>query len=548
MTGPNTDTATAPPESRLNGRLFLIAFLAAAALLLIGILLDQDPKNDVASCYARQVREFAGGNWDTAFFHMTPPLTVVLGGILAKLGLPAFTALKLVSAAFFLAGLWPLRRLLRRMVPGPLAEWGCLLYALAPQLTRYAASGLLDMAKMFFLLWLAELLTAQAVDTGSKWRRSLWIGAAFAGLALARAEGLFFLPLVLACMFIPDLVRKPACTCGRLKPALLGAARAGLAAGVALILCLPQALYERGTTGYPVLDSRQIAPVRKVLEKLSLGGRWDAMARPVQTPPGQPVIGTAKQEDRPEDTVTPWRNLKETAKGLEPLFLALAGLGLWLRLRRREFGLPDAVCAAFILYNVLLLTGTGFILKRYVMTTQPFLLVWAVTGVLCVKERFLDRMHVRLFPAAAILVLVVSAGAVAPKLVHLNPPEKPFGCWLRAHRGGFITPATQPLKSDLLDYHDGRLPLVLAAVPQYSFWAECDWVIIPGKYSCTPDELRQIARRQNAGILVVDKQLYSLCPELKPEQTPWLEAIKDAPANPRIAAYRIIRPEQEPPP
>ena len=117
MTNPITDNApvaAGPGRPAAAERLFRAALALTLVASALAVLLNDGPCNDVASVYARQVRELAAGRWAGAFFHMTPPLVIVLAGLLAKLAIPPFAALKIVSGAFFVAGLWPLRRLLRR--------------------------------------------------------------------------------------------------------------------------------------------------------------------------------------------------------------------------------------------------------------------------------------------------------------------------------------------------------------------------------------------------------------------------------------------------
>jgi len=520
--------------------------LIAGLLMLTGVLFDQDPTNDVASCYARQVREFAAGNWPGAFHHMTPPLVIVLGGMIAKLGIPPFAALKIVSGLFFIAGLWPLSRILRRMAPASLAGWGCLLYAVSPRLVRYAAVGLLDSVKLFFLLWLVDQLLAYAEE--QKTRPACWLGVAAGGLALARGEGIFFLPLVLAGMLLlPWFKPCPPVTGGpsRLTRAIRSIWQGILVVGIAGLLCLPQILYIQSTTGYPALDSRQTKRVQIMLGKWFPSRATQFTARVPDTP--TQVLGRPRTDIPPEDVITPWRNFREAVKGLDHFLLALAALGLAWKLRRRQWCAADVLCAGIIAYNIVLFAVNGFITKRYTAVTAPFLLAWSVQGAAFLKVDLFDRFHRRLFPIAAVGVILGFAVNSAKNLVKLDNPPRQFARWLAPHRSAFIKPSPIRLVSDPhgKEYHDGRQPLIAATTAQYSFWAKADWVGIPHRRWFTPDEVRLLLCRRQADLLVVDADLRGVCPSLDPDRVAWLEQVAGTPAGAPWALYRV-RCEQEP--
>ncbi len=516
------------------------AVLVICLLCVLGIVLNQDIKNDAAGCYARQVREFTAGNWAVAFFPMTPPLMIVLSGLVAKLGIPPFAALKITSAFFFLAGLWPLIRILRRMLPGSLVGWGCLLYAVNPQLTRFASSGLLDSAKGFFLLCLADLLLTYSRESPPKLRHALGIGAALAGLSLARGEGAFFTPLILGSMVVLPWLRQAGSH--RIRAIPRHAACATVAAVFAAVLCLPQALYIRSVTGTPMLDSRQTVRINELTKKWRTSG--DAAAGHLREllPQPQTVTGRDRTDIPAQDVVTPRRNLRLFLQGLDPFLLALAALALAVKIRRREWTAADTVCAVFILYNAALFASNNHILKRYIMPTIPFVIAWAVLGAWFLKTHVFDRLHRQAFPLVAFAVLVGSAGSVVPKLIDRNTPPQAFARWLEERRGVFVKPVPVLLKFHPFssEYHDGRQPIVAATTPQYSYWSKTDWVCISHGRMFTPEEVRLIVYEQQADLLVVDQDLLQTCPGFNPDALPWLERVGAAPGKPAWAAYRIL--------
>ncbi len=88
-----------------------IAGLAAGLALFICLLslwMNVQITSDAARYYGPLAREFGEGNYQRAFFHMVPPLTPLLAGLLVKAGIDAFAALKLVSCFFYLVAMRPL--------------------------------------------------------------------------------------------------------------------------------------------------------------------------------------------------------------------------------------------------------------------------------------------------------------------------------------------------------------------------------------------------------------------------------------------------------
>lgn len=526
-------------------RQFRIALAVAGLIALAGILFNQDLKNDVAHIYARQVREFAAGNWEAGLFHLTPPLMIALGGLLVKLGLPAFGALKLVSTAFFLGGLWPLARLLRRLVPEALVGWGCLLYALNSQLLRGAPTGLLDPAKVFFLLWLAELVLRHADRGAGRWRTAALCGVAMAGLALSRAEGIFFLPLLWA-----GLVLLPPWQFADLRRLLAdrGAhlARAAAATAVTLLLCLPQMLYIHRLTGIPALESRQVTLFKTLAGRVPGDKALPAWlyAQPATDSPAPTSYGTPIPPSE-VNRVTPWRNAKMVVNGLGVFLLGLAAFGWWGKWRRRDWCTADTVCAAVILFNAALFLANAFVKKRYIMPTIPFIIPWAVLGAYIIKTRILDRWHPKAFAGVAILVLGLSAGSSASKSYEPEKTYREFGRWLQEHRAELVTPTSVVLRNSLnsLEYHDGRQPVLAAMQYHYAYWGLADVVNI-SEYAYTLAELRELLLERRADVLVVDADLLEVCPELRPDELSWLRKVGESRRPGTWSVYRILQPQK----
>ncbi len=500
--------------SRLRGDDPLFAYSVAGAVLLVllGVVGNGRPANDVAGCYARQVREFAAGNWSAAFFHMSPPVVPTAAGLLARyLRLPPFAALKVISGAFFVAGLWPLRRILRSMLPARQAGFGCLLFLASGRLLRYATMGLLDSSKAFFLLLLTALVMEYALRC--RWRTAAWIGLAAAGLSLARGEGLFLVPFfALAMWVLPEgFARKGM----RLKNLFRALPHGGVLLLVFGMVCAPQMAYVNKVSGFPALDSRQIWRIRKLLPA---GDAPDGS--PVLIP--LPARGVrARATVRPEDKRSWSRNAREALKGLGRAYVVLGILGLAALFRRRKLNRWDALLAAVVLYNAALFAANGFITKRYTTPTSPFLIPWVVHGLFELDRLFLARLHRKAF---AVLFGILLLAGVWKGLAKVRPRwplepnrEKVVGKWILEHKSE-LAPADGPrLRSHPVqnDYHDGRRPIVAATTSQYSFWAEADWVWINTHYLYSPEAVRDLFRKNHVELLVVDPRFRETCPDFE---------------------------------
>ncbi len=147
-----------------------------------------DIYRDVASVYAYYAREIGNGDWAGGWVGRVPMLHIILSGVLAAAGLEAYTATIIISSAFYILTLFPLRSLLSRYLNPLQAAWGCVLFIFAPKIIRFSISGLLDPERYFFLIT-AVLFFFRLADH-RKWGDGVWLGLSLAGLSVSRGEGL----------------------------------------------------------------------------------------------------------------------------------------------------------------------------------------------------------------------------------------------------------------------------------------------------------------------------------------------------------------------
>lgn len=136
----------------------ILALVLSQVLVLAGIFLNDIPTRDVASRYALMSEAFANGDWQYAFHPRIQLLQPVAGGIVAWIfHCNGFTALKIASALFFLAGILPVWKLFREIYGDKtsIVSGTVIFYLLLPYNIHMAYSGLRESAKTFILLLIA---------------------------------------------------------------------------------------------------------------------------------------------------------------------------------------------------------------------------------------------------------------------------------------------------------------------------------------------------------------------------------------------------------
>ena len=129
---------------------------------------------DQAAYYAPMAEAFAHGDWAEAFPPDIPILTSMLAGLLVYCGLSSLTALMAVGAAFHIATLYPLNRLLCLVLSERMAALGCFLFIISPKVIRFNCMGLPDSGRTFFLVALVLVLAEYLRRPGVSW--AVWGG------------------------------------------------------------------------------------------------------------------------------------------------------------------------------------------------------------------------------------------------------------------------------------------------------------------------------------------------------------------------------------
>jgi hypothetical protein len=502
------------------------------------------PGNDVATFYGPLAEALAEGDFQHSTFHFIPPLIPLLAGLLALLGFDAFTALKIVSSALYLLAMVPLYRIACRVVSPDAARLTLLLYAIHPRLLRYGACGQTESAKTLFVLL--------AIDLIMVWhdRRRPWAaagaGVAIGLLSLARGEGMLFAPVLLAMMVFGPRTAGAAVGAAsgqpRRRPPLTGML---LAAAVAVMLLAPWLYVQHRALGFPVPDSKLLAPLKALgapvpaerLARLNANLTSEtrgvvpaapALPPPADAAPGDQAAGVAApgpaavKAPAPPSRVA--RNVSGILQGLYLTFAPLIVLGMVtmrpLAAQRSRYRWYAAWVLALIVLNVAMFWVNASVTKRYVAPLTPLLLVWGAAGAQAVTV-WLARTRIGTRSAVTALTVLFMAGHAWDGLIEVRESVRrptayrAVGHWIRDHRQSLDSyPGPAALADDLSRvYRRGRDLLILSARPQISFYAGADLIRLEKRAPIEYRRLVNLVHSAAIDVVVRTPDMAVCCPE-----------------------------------
>lgn len=530
--------------------------LAAVVFCLPSVLLVDMPQNDVAARYAPMVAEFARGNWTRAFHPRCPPLTTTIGGLLAYLPLTPLQAVKLASALLFAAGVFPLYWLYRECCGRRAALSCCLLYVVAPRLLRLGGSGLRDAGKVtcFVLACMAVMRLLRKRE----WWTAPVLGIGMAGMILSRGDGLAVAVALLGVFALLEFGTLPV-VASRLETFL---PRTVAAAAICALLSAPWVFYMVRQTGYPVTDVQQIGILRKFEHAMSRDLRLNRTPAMQELPvlPNAPLRSPEPEpppDPQPPEAATPpaavhaaffdmegvrhqaltlrivWEGfVSEVVRGLFPPYLALAGLGIWFRIRRGRWRTWESLIAFLLVLHTggmvlqSLVAGYAYTDRRYVVAGLPLILFWSVLGVRVVRDwstQFLGAWGKRVL-AVGIgvgLVVLVLDGASAVRRHYRDENRRmrrvvlESAEWLRGPGRARLPADATSVPTCWHRYHNGRTPAILTARPVVSLHAGADVVPWPRVFRMTRESLTDYCVRSGVHYVVSDPWLRERAPLLR---------------------------------
>jgi hypothetical protein len=432
-----------------------LAVILACLISTLHIFFCFDAYDDIAACYALMVRAFADGEFNKAFAVNLPILSTSAAGLLTHTGMGPFRTLVVVSCLFYLASIPVLYYILKYFLKREdHAAWGCVLFVLAPKIIRFSCTGLLNPAKNFFIISAVALILASAKRL--KWLHTVLLGIVLAGLALARAETIVFLPLLVLWYAYFIFIDKK----NELKKRLIKIFLHCLVITVMFFICISPRLYQSyKAIGVPTLDIRQASYVSKVLPfvKKDYNVKLYIMAeRKTVIPDTKSKRGWAKI----------WQGVECFTRGAYiPYFvLALLGIYLWWKKKRDR-------AEAFMLFSIIALNAAVLItisnsVRYYTINLIMFLpftfigleFVWNL--LVSFKKFFKPVLIIGLIALAAYQITNGSKQAIKRKFDY----EYKTGFFIEANKDKYC-----PSQSRLI---------IAATQPQFALWADAIWLNI----------------------------------------------------------------------
>lgn len=499
-----------------------LGVILACLISALHIFFCFDIYDDIAAYYAPMTRAFAEGNWDVAFSPFVPILSTTIAGLLSSLGVEAFRSLVVVSCLFYIASIPVLYYIFKYFFKrDDFAAWGCLLYVLAPKIIRFGCTGLLNPAKNFFIIASIALILASAKHL--KWRNTLLLGIVLAGLALARAETIVFLPLLVLWYAYFIFIDKKI----ELKERLIKIFLHCLVITTMFFICVSPRLYQSyKATGVPILDIRQADYVCKVLPFVRKDVKTHYLsAKTINAMPNAESELDTRQVNyinkqlphiKKEDRVKHYFDIKrkslkasnknkqgwdEVLKGIECfvrgayrpyLIVALMGIFIWWRTKQNR-------AEGFIFLSIIIFQATVLATRinsvRHNNINLIMLLPFTFIGIKFICETLVSyKKFFKLILIIGFIVLAVyqirngAKKAISRKYDY----EYKTGYWIKANKDKF-----RKSESKII---------VASSQAQYPFWADAVWLTFSENLINFNEQLYYIHEKADFVVLESDQK------------------------------------------
>lgn len=377
-------------------KVFGLALLIAAFCTLSYILFLTDIYRDTAHVYAVFARAIGEGNFAEGIAVQVPMLNITLAGLLAYCGVEAVKALSIIAGVFYLATCFPLRKLLERYVSPLMAAWGCVLFATAPKMIRFACAPLIDSASIFLVtagvLFFLRLSEKPTVKDG------VLLGLSAGFLAAARGEGFIIsTALFLGVPLYAGLFKAPV-SWRKLAGCWLIALFCMLAA------VSPFCAMNYSKSGYFVTDARVIGYAKNFGKALGIV--------PVESAEAKSKIFTSSANGNHSWSAKFGHLFSCLMRGGYELYVVLAAVGAVAMIRRKELKSDYLVILGITLlyFAVFLFTVSA---TRYYLFVVPFYMVFTITGAKLVYElscRYIPGKYLPLLGGCAGVILLAQTG------------------------------------------------------------------------------------------------------------------------------------------
>ncbi|MDD3885454.1 MAG: hypothetical protein PHI35_01105 [Victivallaceae bacterium] len=411
--------------------MFRLSVLLAVTVSLCYVFFGYDIYRDSASVYAYCARELGFFNWYEGVAARVPMLNIVLSGGLCMLGCEAYRATVIVACAFYVGVLFLLRPFLLRYLTPLEASWGCLLYVAAPKIIRFAGAGLIDSARIFFIIF-ALLFFFRSMEKNIR-MDFVWFGVALGGLAVSRGEGmpaaLILVLLWFPCVF---LLRRS------LSQAWYALSRWGniaIAIIVFAVVISPFCLLNYHLTGFAVTDLRAVEIIDQIFH-LGIFQPVSPAAAPVAVA-GVATAAVAAVEPAWYAGMSVGLNalLNTAPRGCYELYLFFAAIGAAVIVARRKWRLDYWVMFLLVAMHLVIYYRMVSAYRYYIFMI-PMFMMFTVSGagvLLAIIRRYWPGGRPVVWVACAAVLIAQLVNGMSMAFSRDDSAKRELGVWIAGY-------------------------------------------------------------------------------------------------------------------
>jgi len=459
-----------------NGEL-LFLFFATLVLRLLLVLTAAGISDDGCG-YLFLARDIAGGNFNSVFSSIWPPLFPILAAAASLIFRDIEISGRMVSCIFGSLTVFPLFFLVRSIFDKRTALVTVLFFAIHPYLCQASAEALSEALYFFFVTSIAFI--SWFAIRKKKALPFLAVGLLLLSAGLTRFEGFALVLLVLAWIWVPGLHKVRDNVGWKLTSTSF------------CLITFAAALFSYVVSVHRDTGKWQVTSRQSYHTKVSLNAPGETRSEKARY--------LLRYKVYPNIQLIP----ASLAKAYHPVFLPLLFFGLIRRKRLGGFGTGDIFVLSFALYRLTLLTVFAGITVRYLYAFVPITLSWAGAGFWEIDHRLQSRPDDRKLSWGLGEMSRVSVAILAAIMVICLPRALRT---IRGHR------AIQREVGYWLKENAEQKEFVVASLsPQIALHAGATQCQLEGR---TYAELMSNVRKDGADFMIGDENLDALCPDFR---------------------------------
>jgi len=306
-----------------------------------------------------------------------------------------------------------------------------------------------------------------------------------------------------------------------------------------LAICLtvwsPWMLYQYRSTGYPLLSSKHIPVLQKLIPDANI--QW-----PFKQDDLSKFSKMYSEQDEQEvvdqEILTPimrqwlddWKNAQlgtikssilGTIEGFYWLYFPFAIYGAWIQIRRRQWVLMDSLLLLLFSWNMVMHWVFGnHILERFLIPGISFYFPFVVMGFaelgevleVCPENRKRWRVFVSLFIVMALLLISKGMQRVRKAFNRQDRMDMEIAAWIVENRDELNTNPVNFLaeRNVRSEYSNERQPVILSARAAVAMRSASDSLVLDYVAGITSaDQLAEFCRKTGVDLVIVDKKFKS---------------------------------------